>query len=288
MKECTTMWYTVKEGKLMLKYKCDGKFETVEAPFKPYFFVPKTKRRVAVYHMRRMKIFPEVEDTDLKTIDTEETVSKISVNVPKFVRDARDVLTIKDINSYEADIPYDRRVRIDLDWKTASNYKVAFFDIECWDAGRDYLRGYDQDQVICIAIVDDNGHEQVLYNKDECELLREFNKTAKQYDMLVGYNSDLFDVPRLKEREKLYRLRFPTKHVRWFDIMWMIRGTSQRELASWSLDYVTQTLLGEKILVHHDKRVHTLEDELIMERCLYDALALKMLNDEFQYVETAI
>ena len=285
--ECTTMWYT-RGSEFKLKYKTNGKIETIEPPFKPYFFVEESKRRVATYHLRRMKIIAHSEPTDLRAIDTGNKVAKISVNLPKFVKMAREVLSIKDIKCYEADIPFERRVRIDLNWKTASSYKIGFFDIECWDAEKDFIRGYDKDQIMCIVVVDNNGKEYILFDKDEYSLLKSFNKLAKQFDMLVGWNSDNFDVPMIREREKMYNLRFPRKEVRWLDLMWVIRGLSIREKPSWSLDFVTQDMLDEKILVHHDKRIHELEDEQIIERCLYDALALKLLNDEYKYVETMI
>jgi DNA polymerase elongation subunit (family B) len=51
----------------------------------------------------------------------------------------------------------------------------------------------------------------VEFVKNEKELIKKFTETVKEYspDFLVGYNSDFFDLPFLKQRAKKVRTKFP-------------------------------------------------------------------------------
>jgi len=105
----------------------------VEAPIKPYFYVENSKVTVARYYASRVGIPITVHNTDLRTIDGT-VVSKVETQLPKQVGLLRRVMP-KGL-ALEADVPFERRVRIDLDWKTSDTYNVAYFDLET--ATRDF------------------------------------------------------------------------------------------------------------------------------------------------------
>ncbi|HKL23175.1 MAG TPA: DNA polymerase domain-containing protein, partial [Candidatus Nanoarchaeia archaeon] len=53
--------------------------------------------------------------------------------------------------------------------------------------------------------------EYVEFVKNEKELIKKFTETVKKYspDFLIGYNSDFFDLPFLKQRARKVRTKFP-------------------------------------------------------------------------------
>ena len=94
-----------------------------------------------------------------------------------------------------------------IDYAPVNDHKAIYVDIETTGFSRKndviYLIGFiyyeNQDLII----------EQFLCEKDadEYELLYKFNQVIKNYEQVIHFNGDNFDLPFIQERMKLYRIK---------------------------------------------------------------------------------
>jgi DNA polymerase I len=238
--------YFVDSGTTMLKLILGGsggkRVVTVHAPFDPYFFIKKRDLD------RAQGIIPDyarVDDVDAITVEGEKVV-KISVPTPPLVRVVRERLAEAGIESYEADIPYTRRVMIDLDLKVAYPERVAAFDIEV-----DATKGFPdinnpQSRVLSISVYD--GEEEIfLCSDDEIEMFKEFNKLLRKYDVMIGWNSAAFDYPYLVERAKRLGYYIDEDMFQHVDIFGIFQTYFKREMSDFKLKTVALKVLGSKV-----------------------------------------
>jgi DNA polymerase elongation subunit (family B) len=261
--------YSSKEG-LQLHLRVQGRDLTIPAPFKPYFFVQESHWKVVEYYASRRKIPVHFESTDLKSLDGQRVV-KVEVEQPHQVAYLRDLMSIE---SYEADIPYVRRVMIDKDWKTSNSYSKLYYDIECKD-----------EKIVCIAVAGSTGQVEVLKG-EEADILNNFKLFVEQVDMTLGYNSENYDYPILKKRFKSNNIEMP-KMQRWYDLLPALQWMSQRMMPSWGLDWVGKNLLGME-RVHADKPFNQLTLQEIYERCQRDVEIIRELDKKFNLSEVDI
>ena len=100
-----------------------------------------------------------------------------------------------------------------------NNKKIAYFDIETTGFSRTknqiYLIGVafkNEDDTFTIRQwFDDTG-------KDECKILLMFREFLKNYDMIVDFNGNSFDIPFVEERGKKYGIQFHFNQFELFDI----------------------------------------------------------------------
>ena len=243
--------YSSRDG-LQLHIRERGHNLVVPAPFRPYFFVKSKYEKAVEYYAKRKNIPVWFEPTNLKTLDGQPVV-KVEVEQPYHVSTLRDTMSFE---SYEADVPYVRRVMIDMDWKTSTSYSRLYYDIEVKD-----------EKIVSIAFGTDNNHVEVLKG-DERTILEQFLDIVSQYDMTLGYNSYNYDIPILKSRCKQYKLAFPDMQ-RWYDLLPALMSMSHRKLRSWSLEWVGKNLVGLE-RVHVDKPFSQLSMQEIYERCQRD------------------
>ena len=258
-----TYTYSQKDG-LQLRVRVDGKDTLIPAPFKPYFFVKQSYERVVSYYARRKGINIHIEQTELKTLDGH-IVSKVEVEQPRHVSLLRDSMTIE---TYEADIPYVRRVMIDQDWRTSLHYNKLYYDIEVKDG-----------KIVCIGVSNHKGHVELLKG-DEYDILTQFSKIVEGYDMTIGYNSMNYDYPVLSERYKVNKMTIPDEMIRWYDLLPTLQFIHQRKLPSYSLDWVGKNLVGIE-RVHTDKQFSQLTPQEIYERCMRDVEITVELDRKF-------
>jgi DNA polymerase elongation subunit (family B) len=253
-----TYAYSQREG-LRLILRESGRDIELDAPFKPYFFVKRGHERVVEYYAKRRGISVHIEPTDLKTLDGH-LVSKVEVDHPQYVAALRDAMVIP---SYEADIPYVRRVMIDMDWKTSQVYRRLYYDIEVKDGA-----------IVCIAVGSESGSVEVLTGSER-DILEAFVEASQSVDMCIGYNSEAYDVPVLRRRLREHKLELP-KMPRWYDLLQSLKWI-YRMLPSWSLEYVGRHLLGIE-RVHTDKPFSQLTLQEIYERCRRDVEITRELD----------
>jgi DNA polymerase I len=265
----TDAWYTY-EGKLLLHLKIDGRVITTDAPFDPYFFVEERFKELLQNRARAYRIPINVESTDYTTLEGRRVV-KVSTQQPYYVSFLRDKLHLP---SYEADIPYVRRVLIDIDQRTSNVYSKLYYDIEVV-----------QDKIFCIAVYGDGSAEVI--KGDEKEIIERFFTLAELYDMVIGYNSDAYDFPVLKKRASVHKIPLP--RVRWYDELLNLRWMRQRMLPSWSLSYVAANLLDPPMKrLYVDKPFSQLKEEEIYARCQRDVEITKTIDEYLKLSELDI
>jgi|GEM_PF-2884758 len=270
--EAKNMWYE-EDPHLSLVVCNRGKIEKISSPFRPYCFIERTKERVAEYYLKRFNHDYQIEETELKTLDGEK-VDKVEVTVPRQIKVLRERLPIQ---VFEADIPFVRRVLIDMNWQVSQDYKIGYWDMEVDEK---------TDKIVAISLVN-CGNEECFMGEEE-EIIDAFLDEARKCEMLVGYNSDLYDYPRLLQAvKKLKNSTQALRYWRYLDLLQFIRSRLQRMLQSWSLQYVAETFVGEG-RVHTEKKIHELTGKEIEERCLRDAVLLKMLDQKLSLVDVAI
>jgi DNA polymerase I len=247
-----------------------GRVVTVPAPFKPYFFARECHSRVVEYYAKRKGIPIHVEATELRALDGEPVV-RVEVEQPYQVATLRDALPVE---SFEADVPYVRRVMIDEGWRTSTSYTKLYYDIEVVSG-----------EVACIAVSGVSGRVEVLKGSEK-SVLEEFAELAGQADMLLGYNSSNFDYPVLKKRFRYHGLKLPDM-PRWYDLLPALQWMRQRMLSSWGLDYVGKNLVGIE-RVHTDKPFSQLTLQEVCERCQRDVEIIVELDRKYSLSEVDI
>lgn len=251
------------KGGLQLQLREHGQYISIPAPFKPYFFAKESYTKAVEYYANHKNIPIHIETTNLKTLDGHPVI-KIEVEQPYHVAALRDAIPFE---TYEADIPYVRRVMIDEDWKIPQSYTKLYYDVECKD-----------DRIVCIAVAGEGGQVEVLKG-DEKSILTDFADFVEQVDMTLGYNSSNYDVPVLKKRFSSHGLRFPNMQ-RWYDLLPALRWVRQRMLPDWSLAWAGKNLVGIE-RVHNDKPFSQLSMQEIYERCQRDVEITRELDKKF-------
>lgn len=213
--------------------------------FLPYFYVlPKDlslKEKIKQLKFENVEIVDvcEVEKRfmrkNLKFLKVTISNPRKVPNVRKYIKDNFEV-----IETFEYDIPFYKRFLIDNNIKPASwikvegeeikeniikankieqveiekypNLKIYAFDIEIVEEKQ-------EEKIAFISIVGNDGFEKVLgiYDinyqnyenlKTEKELIKKFFEIIKERnpDILIGYNTDLFDIPKIKEKCQKYSI----------------------------------------------------------------------------------
>jgi len=272
-------YYVTQDKKVTLRVvRHNEQPKHIEAPFRPYFFVEQPKVSVVRYYASRVGIPITVHNTDLTTIDGT-AVSRVETQLPRQVGLLRRVMP-KGV-ALEADIPFERRVRIDMDWKTSDTYNVAYFDLET--ATRDF-DSFKEGTIIGASVVSQGLSE--VYVGSEPDVVRWLYDivTEHRFELMVGYNSDAFDVPILTQRSQKLAIAF---NVRFADLYWLVRSERQKMFSSWTLEHVAKELVGLS-RVNVDKPVHQLTKQQIAERCLCDSELLYEIERAYGFVDTAI
>lgn len=177
-------------------------------PFRPYCFV----RQRDVKKLDLSSIFnANLEETDFKTTRSAndpggDYVVKLSVSIPQ------DINTVQDLNPsikfYEGDVPFGKRVFVDMDLNLPEEYKPAYCDIETDPRNvTNKSMAEAKHQVLSAAIVSPNGDRFFLCDDSEGMLFQELNKQLQNYTCMVSWSD--FDFNYLSTRGRLLKLKVP-------------------------------------------------------------------------------
>ena len=198
-------------------------------------------------------------------------------------------------NTYEADLPYARRVFIDTDitLELPPDDKKGYWDIEVdTKHGTPDVKKADA-RIISIALVGSDGKEQVFCEDNEKELVRKFIRAVKNYWTVGGWFSNRFDVPYLLHRIKA---TFPElfREERWYvnDMINVDLASVYRDILlrppPYSLEAVCQKELGRGKVEVKKSKLHELfenDREKLMEYNLEDARLTKELDEKFTMID---
>jgi len=153
--------------------------------------------------------------------------------------------------TYEADVDPLKRLMIEKDdFEISDSYRPLFIDIETDDRGEEIVVG--QRQIVSIAGFSNPNEYFVECYDDEATILRNALKQFKKYDVFLGWNSDSFDLPYIRQRLKFWRetqgidiereLNFDWNHFIQVDLMWRFKHVYQSNtvLTSFSLERVAE------------------------------------------------
>lgn len=209
---------------------------------------------------------------------------------------------------HERDVPYIRRMMLDMDWKIGDVPK-CYIDIET-DDSHGGTPNMIRDPIVSIGVIFEDGSRKFLHG-DEEEILKEFYHITKDMGAMVTYNggSDVwetrsFDMPYIATRwglmvegmkPKSEALKHPydrlMRHCTFFDIYQIYKYETSRigkSLAGgMSLDNVAHHELGYG-KVPRTKRIkdHTIAE--LEEYNMRDVEVLRDLDQKFSFVDMKI
>lgn len=164
--------------------------------------------------------------------------------------------------------------------------KILFFDIETapiqayiWQTGKQYvshnqlIKGHDQYRIICITYCwdDDKSAKCIDWgyeSQDTRKVIEEFDKIAEQADLLVGKNSDRFDIKMINaarmfaglpgrpnwvkcsddiEKQMRKYFRVPSQSLDYYSKHLNLGGKIRMEFQDW-IDIVEKNKDGQKAL----------------------------------------
>jgi len=303
----------------------------VRAPFRPYFYtteyyLPDVREVTSQYcptaSYRRVTDGYAVDDR-------EETLYKVEVENPRHVGEIRRELhllcrlpgctapTFKDFPSlmkhvkhthglgweeyekeylvklYEADIPFARRVMIDLGIRCGVTItddgrlkpadvtvppRLLPFDIEVDNRNKklDPAEG----RVLSIAAGD-----RWFCDDDEVAMIQAFQTFAKEYDYLYGHNIEQFDLPYLRKRcRKLGITWYLDDWCQYADTKILWQKSHDRRVAS-GLEYLAETILHRQRVQLSDFWYAFHQDRERLQRRNQDCVKIvEELNDRLQLV----
>ena len=209
----------------------------------------------------------------------------------------------------EADVSLTKRYMIDNDVPLEDNLKYCFFDIETDDTNPGIEIG--RDQILSWAICDNDGN--VFFEKlekrrnKECEkeLIKNLIKRILDYDVVVTWNGDQFDMPYLVSR--IEKLNITTKnnllltksifwknfiHVDMMQQMIRLFGSSMATigLTGFSLNEVANFFINEEKVQHKESIIDLFKynPEKFEKYNKKDVILLQKLNEKLGAVELMI
>ena len=163
-------------------------------PFRPYCYI----RRGDLTDEVLFQIADIDESATLEEVEDyyQGELYKINFSSPYNVRLFKDA----NVESLQSDVPFPRRVLIDMDWRVTPTEDVLIFDIEV-----DSSEGFPNPEnaysrILTICCMDTTGNEYVLAYDDEKQTLQEFFDLAEKYKCIMGWNSQTFDKPYIENR----------------------------------------------------------------------------------------
>ena len=259
--------------------------------FEPYFYaipeqdkIEEIKKRIenlVVNHNEEKIKIKRVEIVERIEINKKLKVLKIFCYLPRdvslFKEEVRHTKGV--LHKREYDIPFAKRYCIDKQISFLSPYKiennelkkqegklynpnVAAFDIEIYKPSFDAKENkiicigiYSRDKKIVFTWKPSNLKEAVVL-KDEKEMIKKFFESIDEFDILLSYNGDNFDLPFLKIRAEELKLQHPIVlsrrganfknclHVDLYNIVSKHLST-EIKTKSFKLDEVAKFFIGE-------------------------------------------
>ncbi|MEM2258206.1 MAG: DNA polymerase domain-containing protein [Candidatus Caldarchaeum sp.] len=262
----------------MIKYVDSGKVRYVKAPFEPYFFIREEDLSKA-----KELILAEgalVEKGKFISCAGERLV-KIKCRLPSgegSVESLRDKLEALGLRTYESDIPYVKRVMIDMGITAGEIKKRAYVDIEV-----DAREGFPdpdkaESRLIGIALVGNDGKEMFFSYDDERKMLMELLDNLKGYEVVTGWNWRRFDGPYLANRAKKLGIKWDLFGIHELDAMMNYKKLSiwGNLGSSYTLENVAKVHLG----IEHKGARTKIDMEKLWESFVTDKKLLRDYNME--------
>lgn len=260
--------YTDKQGNVIVWHRKNGLRKKDVVIFKPYYWIKENDVFKKVYY----------NYLDKWNISSEKT--------------------------YELDLQSHQLYLIENELEFEDNYKILYFDIETKDTFGGIEIG--RDRILSVCCVDNKGKEFIFCEDNEERMLRDFKELLLSYDLIIGYNSQKFDVPYLQSRFKLHNIYFDFRDINHVDLMIKIMGNyiikniiskSTIGARSYALNNIAKILIGEEKerIDARDEgyggRIWQLFNEdrkKLISYNLQDSKLLKGIDEKYNIINTAI
>lgn len=215
------------------------------------------------------------------------------------------------IETKEADLSLIKRYMIDNLIEIEENLSVLFFDIETNDSNQGIVIG--RDEILSWAACDDEG--KLFYERSEdielgeYDLLIKILKLFQKYDLIVGWNSEQFDIAYIKARvdklnisgkfldeidinlnqtnywKKFIHLDLMKRLIKLFGPMMTVVN-----LTGFSLNEVAKVFVGEQKIERSEKviELYNKNHKKLEEYNKKDVLLLKQINDKLRTIPLMI
>jgi DNA polymerase elongation subunit (family B) len=260
----------------------DGEVQAVKTNRLPYGFVERKYESMVV----RMPKVVKVRHVNLKNDDGREVV-EYDCNTPADVAIVRDELAKRGIKTYEADIPYVRRIFIDKIFDV--HYwpeRVLWIDLEL-DDSKGLPAKYGYYKILSAAVSWDGETIEWFDGKDEVNMLTELLRKIyeQKKTVFVGWNVP-FDFNHLLERAKIFDIEY-TDYLEKF-----CYALDYRELYKKVQKGLTEYSLAEVANVeqfkpkHRTGKVSDMTMPELKEYNMYDVDLLLQLERKYGYVQS--
>lgn len=214
-------------------------------------------------------------------------VVKIEVASPNVIPDLRSILGVE--NTLEADVPYARRVMIDLGISVTMPKRYVHIDIEV-----DPSRGMPDEtvadrRIISIGAKATTGEEHVFCEDDEIALVSKFLLFLDQFPVVCTFNGNHFDEPYLRNRAKRLGIEYWWDDHVFIDLLAVYKFVLQKRQERYTLDYIAKVeeLTVQKRDIDITKLMHYFEQnrDTLREYNLADVRILHELDLKLRMVE---
>lgn len=289
--------WTPAGDKPQLKLLTDDGIEYHDFPFRPYCYIQERDCGEDVF-----RAIAEVDETaELVKVHSEEqmvhphhharpdtyyddTYWKVHVERPSLIRKLRQELEHIGVETMQSDVPYARRVMIDLQQSVETPDEILSFDIEveAHEGVPDPEEAANRIYTICA--IGSDGEEYSFAYDDEEETIREFLDVAVEYKAVLGWNSFKFDYPYLVNRTRNLNMGFD-----WFNIVHVDALPTYRHiLLKYQPNYRLTTIAEAEFDMTYPEIDFDVMDEIfandrerLVEYNMNDVRVVKMLDDKF-------
>lgn len=287
--------WAFRNGEPQVKLLTDDGIQYEELPFRPYCYIDARDTDEVVWNeIRDIDETATIEKVEkrLGMADAvgEQELYKIEVAYPSLISKLRRALNDVGVETYEADIPYARRVMIDLDQTVEPPDEILAFDIEvvAEDGFPDPEKA--DKMILSIAAVGSDGEDYTFCNDDEKETIRGFIDVAEEYKSIIGWNSFKFDYPYLRNRTDRLDMDYDWFNVTHVDALPTYRWILLQYQQNFRLDTVAAAEFGDRFdyeqLEYDELTTYYEEDrDRLLHYNLEDARVVKALNERFRMKE---
>lgn len=270
-------FYTIENNQIIMNFiiqnNKEKKLQREVSNILPYFF---TKEFV-----KHEKI---LRTTSLKAMNG--IFFKHEVAIPAHVREVKEELEKKGIETFEADVKYVYRYIIDNKISLGDEpLTKLYIDIETYST-KERMSDANKDRILCIACIDENNNRFYFDDEDERQLLLKFFRLAKKYSLILAYWGSEFDFPYIEKRARILKLDNEYKSfLQWCqlgDPLKMYKYTRLKKPRHYSLSYIAETELNSPVKKMSKEALFSGDKEKLKEYVFTDVELLKFVDERLQ------
>lgn len=261
----------------------DKEVKYYKPPFKPYCFIEKKDIQAVKWKLSESSY-------DL-TFDAPTGYARVEAETPQALKNFRyDV----EIQTFEADIPFARRVMIDeeIGVNIPDKEDILYFDIEVNASDGFPEPKKAEKRILSIACRNGVGEEWFICEDDERDTLEKFFEVMKDHFVLVGWNSIRFDWPYVENRAKMLNISYNPYEFIHVDLLPLYKYLIRKNNDMYSLDAVGQRELGMSKETQGEEDVYSKLDtwfeedrEKLKKYNMEDARITEGINAKYEAVE---